>query len=254
MNDYIHHLYSPGKWVPAGFNFINGLSLTAAQGFVSLYGVDKATADAIVAENTPRQFKGVVWSERLWVDIDSYEQAERVEETLKRMELDFVAYDSGGKGAHFGILRTHPPSHLLPQKDRSWVKAVLPQADTSIYSHMHLFRIAGTVHERTGRRKELVSTSQGRALLLPPLLEQRDYSFSPGDVESIFDMYRVMANTVPAINGERHHTLVRLAYALKDDAKVNSDTALWWLLETNKLFDEPKNDEEVLKILRSIYV
>lgn len=253
MNGFIYHLYSPGKWVTDPVRFINDVGSGAVSGFQSLYAVDATTTTALIRENTAKFFKGVVWSERLWVDVDSYEGAEEVEKTLKKMNLDFVAYDSGGKGAHFGILRDHPPSHLLPMKDKVWVKSHLPPTDTSIYTHMHLFRIAGTVHELTGRRKELVIERRGSALRLPPL-EEKALIVSEGQLaESIFDCYRVMANTVPAINGERHHTLVRLTYALKDEAKLPAETALWWLFETNKLFNEPKHEDEVTKIIRSIY-
>ena len=62
----------------------------------------------------------------------------------------------------------------------------------------------------------------------------------------------VMALTVPAASGTRHASLVRLAFALRD-ASVNVDVARWWLQETNKMYKEPKSEQEVDKITQDIY-
>lgn len=251
---YKYFLHTTGKSFGSQPTFVPG-GKVPAQGFSSLYGVTKETAEAIVQAGTTRLFKGVVWSERLWIDMDSYEAAEPTERRLVEMGLDFVSYDSGGKGAHFGILRLHPPSHLLPYKDKQWVKENFPNADPSIYTHLHLFRNVGCVHEKTGRKKELVSTQEGAALELPELKESTSYTevIERRDQESVFECYRVMAECVPQTNGQRHASLVRLAYALRDEAKLDAKMASWWLGEVNKLYEQPKGSDEIEKIIRSIF-
>lgn len=258
MERYCYNLYSAGKYYNSVPNFMDGNYIFGKQvGFASLYQVTGQTANALIQEGTTRFFKGVVWSERLWLDFDSYEAAERAETKLKEMGYDFVGYDSGGRGAHFGVFRNTFPSHLLPHKDREWVRKHFQEADTSIYTHLHLFRLEGTVHERTGRRKELVCEYRGSALSLPPFKEEvlsvSKTSGTQGQRSSIFDCFRVMANTVPCHNGERHSNLIRLLYALKESTKVAPNEAYFWVSEWNKMCEEPKSEEEIDKAFRSIY-
>lgn len=252
---YNHHLVSASRSFGHRPSFCDGDHLPGS-GYSSLYGVTEGAARAITEEGTAAGFKGVVWAERLWLDIDSYEAAQGVEEKLVAMKLDFVAYDSGGKGAHFGILRSHPPSHLLPQKDREWARRNFPECDTSLYTHLHLLRLPGAVHESTGRKKELVSSHPGQALILPPL-ERKTVNVTrvapASSLPSVFTMRRVMFASMPVPPGRRHEQLVKLAFALRDDARVSADLALWWCLEVNKQFSEPKNESEVEHIVGSVY-
>lgn len=250
-------IYSATKSYGSKPTFIDASSVEqeAKTGFTSLYLVSQETAEALITEGTTKNFKGVVWSERLWIDIDSYKTADGVEQRLIDMEVDYVAFDSGGRGAHFGLLRDHAPSHVLPQKDRAWVKEHFPEADTSIYTHLHLFRLPQTVHETTGRQKCLVSERRGRSLTLPAY---KDYlgqleGNHTGLKKSVFECFRVMSHTVPVETGGRHEYLVKLTYALKDDAGVNAKEALFWLRHTNLLYSEPKSNEDLEKIIKSIY-
>lgn len=260
MKDYEQHyncrIYSPTKSHTTVPSFIRDTS--GMVGFTSLYNVTEADAQAIVAAGTTATYKGVVGGERLWLDIDSYEAADAVEERLKEMGYGYIAYDSGGRGVHFGINRAAVPSHLLPAQDKAWVQAHFPEADLSIYTHLHLFRLPGTIHETHGREKTLVDTVEGKTLYLPRL-EKKDVklnilaSSSSGYNVSIFDCTRVMANSIPTVSGNRHPTLVKLCYALKDDAGVDANIARWWVGEVNKLSEEPKEDEQLDQIVGSIY-
>jgi hypothetical protein len=253
VND-LYYLVTPGRLYEPSPTFVHASGLPQHRGYSSLYAVSKEQAEAIQQEGTTKGFKGVVWSERLWLDFDSYEAAERAGEKLDACGYDFIAYDTGGRGMHFGILRNALPSHLLPNRDKAWARAHFPEADTSIYTHLHLFRLPGAIHERTGRTKHLVHRQPGKPLLLPPLPKEAQGVVPDSSGEaSIFNLQRVMANTLPANNGERHHQLVRLVYALRDDAQVSRDTALWWIHEANKLHREPKTFEELERVLASIY-
>lgn len=225
------------------------------RGFKSLYQVTEETAKAVEQAGTVKGFKGIVWSERLWLDFDNEDAARRAEGKLKEMGYDYVCYTTGNRGLHFGILRRHSPSHLLPLLDKSWVKTHFPEADSSIYTHLHPFRIPGTVHEKTGRTKTLLFECGGRTLILPPLKREEVQTFSPGQKQgkSVFDCFFVMANTVPVDAGQRHGTLIKLINALKNDAGVGLDVALWWTNEWNKMLSEPKEEHEIEKAVRSIY-
>lgn len=269
MNDYKYSLHTPGLYYTNLPTFVDNDSLADYKGFSSLYSVDARTAEALQQAGTAGSFKGVVWSERLWLDVDtkglSPEEAVNklhlVETVLKTMEVDYVAYDSGGNpvigGGHFGILRSNPPSHLLPAQDREWAKKHFGAvADLSIYTHLHLFRLPGTVHEVTGRSKSVVSRQSGKSLTLPPLSKSVPVLDAPFEVEgarkSIFSNFNIMNNIGPQRNGERHLALVRLAFELKEHG-VGPNQALWILQENNLLFQEPKGQEELEKIVKDIY-
>lgn len=254
MADYIYKLFSPTADYGVRPNFVDVVPSNVS-GFVSLYQVTKETAEAIEQAGTVKGFKGIVWSKRLWIDFDNEDAARRADGKLKEMGYDYVCYTTGNRGLHFGILRNNPPSHLLPLLDKAWVKTHFPDADLSIYTHLHPFRIPGTIHEKTGRPKALVSEQRGRALILPPLKreEMQIVYAGPKPGKSVFDCFFVMANTVPVDSGQRHSTLVKLINALKNDAGASMDIAMWWVSEWNKMLSEPKEEYEIEKAVRSIY-
>ncbi len=253
---YEYSLYSPGANYGGSPDF-RRLTELPSTGFSSIYHVTAETAQAIEQAGSAKWFKGVCWSERLWLDIDSYEAADEVEKRLNEMGVDYVAYDSGGRGAHFGVLRDAVPSHLLPVLDRSWAARYFPEADLSIYTHLHPFRLPGTKHAVTGRIKTLVYKRGGSAVTLPKFREepkaQNSQVIAAQGSTSIFDCRRVMFNTVPVENGQRHETLVRLLYGLKEEAGAPVEVAQFWIDEWNKLLAEPKTEEELEKAIRSIY-
>jgi hypothetical protein len=254
MNEfYSQFLVSDSLYYPRDLAFYSDLS--GHTGFASLYAVTLESAEAVRRAGTVAGFAGPVWAERLWLDVDGYDLAEEVELKLNKMELDYVAYDSGSKGAHFGILRDHPPSHLLPKKDRLWAREHFPQTDSSIYTPLHLFRLPGTVHEKTGRTKEIVRVQAGQKLRLPEIATNSPGlgKFQPNSMaESIFKDGRLLHNIKQARVGERHPTLVKIAYALKDK-ETDPSIAQWFLNEVNKLFPEAKDVEQVNKIVESIW-
>lgn len=255
-----YHVYSPGLYYPPTPVFAFNRDLDNKQGFASLYGVSQQDAECIIEAGSTKGFAGCVWSERLWIDCDSYEVADKVESKLKGLGYDYVAYDTGGRGVHFGVLRDSAPSHLLPIQDRAWVQSQFPESevDKSIYTPLHLFRLPGTVHASTGKPKVLVVRQSGKSLVhVKYVAEARvaiSFSFDDAlsDSGSVFDNFNVMAQTGPARNGNRHPSLVRLAYSLKA-ASVPVDKAYWWLCETNKMFDDPKNEAEIEKIVKDIF-
>jgi hypothetical protein len=260
LNDderYSFYLYSTTARysVPPDFRHRSELP---SKGFASVYAVDEATAKAINSAGTTRKYAGVVWNQVLWLDIDSYTGAETVERRLREMELEYVAFDSGGRGAHFAITRHCSASHRLPEQDKKWVKNHFPEADTSIYTHLHPFRLSGSIHERTGRRKEVVSRGEGKALVLPKETEKVnettvDRDFSSSLVEgSIFSNRRIMSFTKAYTEGDRHRGLNRLAYILKD-CGYSKELCFWWLLETDKISECPKGELGVLEAMRSVY-
>lgn len=259
MNRNRYIIYSPTLSYGSEPLFIPQDGQIPSEGFVSLYSVSANDAEDITAAGTTAKFMGCVWSERLWLDADSDEAASKVKEKLDELGYNYVAFVTGNRGGHFGILRSGRPSHLLPQQDRSWATTHFEGlVDLSIYTHLHLFRLPGTRHHKTGLRKELVLSVEGNTLTLPKVERtsgRLNVTITPdsSNDSSVFDCRRVMGNSVPMKNGERHATLVRLAYALRDAAGLTQEVALWWMLEVNKMFEERKDEKEVENINRKVY-
>jgi hypothetical protein len=225
--------------------------------FTSIYAVREEDAQAIAEAGTVAGFKGIVWSQRLWADFDDEGSAKVAQEFLKKEGYDHVVYTTGNRGCHIGILRDSPPSHTLPLQDKLWAKTWLTGCDLSIYWHLHLIRMPGTVHESTGLPKRLLYKAEGRALVLPQLATEAGVGDtaprrSSNTRPSIFSFWAVVSN-LTSDGGSRHHQLVRLSKALKEDAGVAFEEALWVVGEVNRGFDDPKPFAEVDRIVRWAY-
>jgi hypothetical protein len=224
--------------------------------FASVYAVRKEDAEAIeTTSGTAAGFKGIVWSQKLWVDFDTYEAASEAEKTLDKLGLGYVVYDTGGRGKHIGINRDTKPSHTLPGQDKAWVQANLVGADLSLYWHLHLIRLPGAVHEKTGGIKKLIKRKEGNSVQLGQPKENEAVSVSevttsPGARNSIFGTWSVMSNITPT--GHRRQ-LVELAVALQRDVGVTTEEATWVLLEVNRGFNVPRDVDEIERIVAWAY-
>lgn len=257
---YIYALWQPTVY-STSFRFIPVHQLPS-HGFSSTYLVSAAEADAITKSGSKAGFKGTVWSERLWIDVDNYDDARSIKEQLEKDGYDFICYDSGNRGFHFGLRRAASPTHFLPELDKEWVRSAYPDlakrgaVDTSIYKNLNLFRCPGGRHEKSGRFKELIASAVGTRTLdftgKSPSESRQSRVVANKSGSSIFDDSYISLLTVPAHNGQRHKALVRLAYALKGRGE-QQEIAMWYLLELNKWFEVPKEEAEVEQIVESIY-
>lgn len=260
ISEFHYYLVSPNNHIgrPPVFSNVAGAQ-APTYNFASVYAIRKADAEAIHQAGTAAGFKGIVWSNRLWLDFDNMEAAERAERSLKETDYDFRVYDTGGgRGRHIGILRHAAPSHLLPLQDKAYAAASFPGCDLSLYWHLHLLRLPGAIHERTGKPKTLLYHREGKALVLPPYVPtevvmpevRQENSVRP----SIFSVWGVISNLAPlASEGDRHAQLVRLAKALQADANVTPEEALWVTMEVNRGFTLPKDEHEVEEIVKWAY-
>ncbi len=255
MDDWVYRIGSPTNRIgrPPRFFRSDKLVVNGAR-FASVYAVREMDAKAIEdTAQTCAGFKGIVWSRRLWIDFDSYEAANRAETRIKEMGYDFVVYDTGGRGRHLGVLRDVRPSHTLPAQDKEWVEEHFPEADLSLYWHLHLIRLPGAVHERTGRSKQRIRVYAGRELILQPVRDTISATSSIGSTStvsrsSIFNTWSIVSLLSRTGEGDRHRRMVRLSCALKE-AQVTKEEALWVVLEVNRGFQEPKPEEEVIRIV-----
>jgi hypothetical protein len=225
--------------------------------FGSVYAVREEDARSISeTAGTAAGFKGIVWSSRLWADFDNEESANQAKAYLEKEGYDHTVYTTGNRGCHIGIARASNPSHVLPLQDKSWAKENLRGCDLSLYWHLHLIRLPGALHESTGLPKRLLYSRPGRVLTLPAYTPSEyvpaQQPLPPAREGSIFQKWSVVSN-LTSDGGSRHHQLVRLAKALKEDCGVTYEESLWMVSEVNKGFEEPKGIDEVTRIVKWTY-
>lgn len=257
MDNFIYRIGSVSSYLGRPPVLYRSNELTkSGMHFASVYAVREEDARYIQEAGTAAHFKGIVWSQKLWVDLDTDESARAAQSKLKELGYAFSVYTTGNRGCHIGIARDARPSHILPIQDKQWVKANLPGADLSLYWHLHLIRLPGAIHEETGRPKQLVYEVDGKAVELQPYNpEEAEKPATESSLgrKSIFNSYEVMSNLVEGSQKSRHQQLLTLAGNLKSDCKVSIDEALWVCKEVNNGFMEPKTEHEIERIVRWVY-
>lgn len=255
MNDlYTHYLWKFDKGTPS-FRFFPKEELPEA-GFQSVYAITESDAESLVKAGTYAGFRGTVWSDRLFIDCDTNENSTEVESRLNALGLSYEKYTTGNRGCHFEVPRTCTPSHLLPSIDKQWCANNLVGADLKLYSQLHLFRRIGHVHEKTGRKKELLYAREGTTLdltghslevsKLTPTQTKQASSYG-----SVFEDQRVMDLTVPYEDGNRHKMLMVLAMRLHERGEA-FEFALGWVQHVN-LLGSPLAANEVERLVTWVY-
>lgn len=253
-------------WKPSkeagGVRFLAGSDLPYT-GFASIYAVREADSDAIRAAGTIAGFSGTVWSPSLWVDCDSEEASHSVERRLRQASIAYQKYTTGNRGAHFEIERLHEPSHLLPALDRAWVQQNLPEADLSLYKHLHLLRVVGGKHEKTGQRKEKLLETSGRVLtaedyrnldvsVLPKESAPIAVGKARGEFRCVFEDPNFEDYWTARTSGSRHHDFCVIASRLlnlgQEPAFVHE-----WLRNLNLITKPPLEPNEIWRILEWAY-
>lgn len=229
----------------SAFHFFHQSELPE-MGFSSVYGVSESDANAIKDSGSYAGFRGVAWSDKLWVDCDTTEAVIAVEQVLRDYGLAYEKWNTGRRGAHFGIERKATPNHLLPLLDKQWAEEHLPTGTfDNIYGHLHLFRRPGAKHEETGRSKVLEFKTTGASLDFTnaTLAEAPRNVLRVNFDRSVFEDQAVMSMSVPHHNGGRHRNILNLAIRLSTIGQPY-EFAVHWCHNVN-LLSEPLPDEEV---------
>jgi len=235
-------------------------------------------------------YKGKCYADFLPIDIDNNNLDESYSTTKTLIELLYCEYDydvehiffSGSKGFHilisshsFGIFK---PAENLPQTFKNIVSEItggLPNIDTSIYNHNRLLRLNNTIHGKTKLYKIPITRVEfNSGLDTIKLLAKR-----PGDAVHIelddfnknsyfSDIYNKYVDTKSLIvseggklnqdletgvlRGERDVTAARICGILKSK-EIGKQLANSILLGWNKGNIPPMDDDQVLKVVNSIY-
>jgi len=239
--------------------YVSYRELLVLKGYQSQYGVLKKQADF----NTQAgQTKGVtyeVYCDTLLVDFDAcVHRADFFDGVLCRAGIAFLRGVSGGRSDHFHIPIDPMFGTDVPYSCKAWILQNAPGADTSVYHRNGMFRLFGTIHEKTGRPKILTKTVQGQRLHIEYQEEAPRVSYSTGhvsDLESALSYALSLCGNEPTM-GTRHQQLWSLAKSLADATNQTvSDPAglVFGLLQAvNANWANKKDTDDIHRIVRDL--
>lgn len=237
-------------------NVLAKFEKAADAGYASVYMFDETAALEIRASGSSSGLaRFPVYTDTLTLDLDKGEaQLKRVREAI--VGLEYKVYESGGKGFHVVIALDRMVSGTnVPYSQRQWVEALNVEADLSLYQAGHIISLPGRKHPKTGKRKRLTDSVEGRKLSLPLLdRPQPQFSFQDthqGNLERGLWRLLGLLQSEPGV-GNRHTALWGTAKELAD-AGLEFDTVLNLLTEVNAKWDEPKAAEEVKAAVTQAY-
>ena len=138
-------------------------------GYQSMYGVTKAQAAANIHTGSTRGMDCPVWCDVVFVDFDDRpEDAVKLEKYLINRQVAHAVCDSGNRSVHFHIPIEPLFGEDVPYSIARWLEQHAPGHDPSFpQSRNGMFRLLGTTHEKTGRKKKMLRTFVGRLLDVP---------------------------------------------------------------------------------------
>lgn len=246
--------------------------VTMPHGFRSVFLFDETAVEEIQAQgNSKGMQRFTTYSDCIFMDLDGPDPDDimKFETHLQALGVNFTVWVSGGKGIHYHIplseMYTH---HYLPQAVGQWVRdrcgevGGIASVDFSLYRSNSLFRLPGTVHQKTRKKKKLLRSSVGSPVVLD--IEQlvlkadrerpiREYSlpYLGGEQEALMALLTFFSN-IPVV-GTRYQTLWRVAKGLAQGG-FSKEFATEALEKMNESWGEhAKEYEEVERALGEAY-
>lgn len=146
-------------------------------GFRSVFCFDPDVAEYITELNTTRDLRGKpLYSEQLFIDFDNKDPS-LFRQFLESESIGYDEYLSGNRSHHFHIDIEPMSGPGIAADQKEWVRRNADGADVSYFHAAGLYRIAGTVHEKTGRKKEKIRSFSGNKLKIGPAA-QKDINLS----------------------------------------------------------------------------
>lgn len=239
-------------------NMVEESILKGRQGYTSVFSFEENDAFDIQEAGHSRGLKQYAVSAKyLIMDFDDgMGSAEKVSNILTDRRVSHWVFSSGGKGAHVYAKCIEVYSVDLPDRHRNLALSLSPACDTSIYRHNSLIRLPGTIHERTGNRKELISVFEGSQELVPiasaePIIFA---SLPVSNQDSLYFMFLQMAHAADqeVSAGHRHEVLWRVV-ADCYRAGLSFPTTVELCLIINAQFKPPKDENIVRAVVEARY-
>ncbi len=231
------------------------VSLSKMRGFRSMYMFPKDAVDFMMKNDSVGGItRYPVYSDTLFVDFDSGDgSSEAFEAILQSQKYAYTLYNSGKKGVHFHV-PIDPMFHTdVPHSQRIWMASLgLASVDLSIYRHTGLFRLPGTIHKDTGRKKEMVRESLGLRLSIP--IVPRNVSDITIETYGGSTFAQALQNALRSFiddpgPGNRHMRLVQVAKGFIE-AGISAEASEEIIRAVNAEWSNPKADDEISDCVR----
>ncbi len=228
-------------------------------GYASVYMFDQEASDQIKLQGHSKGLnRFAVAAKHLILDIDTGEDAlKKAEDVLKKHNLSYTVWSSGGKGYHVYIPHEFLLSKDLPSRHRTTALSLFPKdiLDLTLYQHGRLLSLPGRVHPKTKKKKTLLRSVEGGLLTL------KEAQFVAPDMSKFYATPETEAERLsvalsrasdligcPPITGKRH---IRLWGLSKDFclAGLSFDTVLDIITQVNNTWTNQKTSTELRQVV-----
>jgi hypothetical protein len=245
--------------------FVTKQELQEYKGYRTVYGFDELTVAYFKDVGSTRGSKNIaptVFADELLLDFDSgvdgydaQEEATKMWNWLVSNDYSFTAWDSGGRSIHLHIPHQAAWHKHWPYSHLMFMRGIGVKSDESIFQAGRLFRLPGTVHETTLKKKTLIGSHEGSKLLEIPLLIEpiKQKSHVQFDGEGVIELATKLMSVAnrPYVNGERNRRFFCLAMCCLSGG-FSSDFTRELLDKVNdELLEEPIDDNEMELLLNS---
>lgn len=242
-------------------NLIPEMLVNQQTGFRSVYGFSEQDAQKIRATGSSRNFdKYVRYSNKLFIDIDDTEFCvKKLCKDLRDRSITFQCYFSGKKGYHFHIPHKMISGMNIHNSHLELANKITGGVDESIYRPSALIRLPNTVHEKTGKRKELLDSYTGNFIKIENH-ENREIVFKFKDDYKIDNKLAAILGLGLAKNiiesepniGTRYLKLWSCAENLKT-AGFSKEFIEELLYAINDSWENKKEDSEIQRCLKDVF-
>jgi hypothetical protein len=234
-------------------NMLPAEEVAKKQGFCSIYAFQEDAAKEIIAQGNSKGLgRFPVWADKVVFDLDNGEEGlQELTAWCQERKLGYRIFSSGSKGFHLEVPHIPVLSRSLPYTHRLLAESTGVPCDPTLYQSGRLYRLEGTLHEKTGKPKQLVEEVEGENLLEIATREPPESRFKIRDVEDS-ELLPFFLNSVSnLINnspgpGRRHCTLWGMA---KDAGRcgLSYETTLELLLTANASWGSDSKDVDYVE-------
>jgi hypothetical protein len=226
-------------------------------GYRSVFAWSREDADAAVAAGTVKVLKDrPAFADTIFVDFDNNkESAYAFRQRLLDEDFLYEMYTSGGRSIHFHISMVPQYDIRVPYSVRNFMQNFKQFAyDPSVYNYCSLFRLSGTVHEKTGKPKTLIE-QDGFYHVSLDLLEPPKINLVTTDHDALAVAIALYTNYLGGgvAEGGRYTVQWKVAKAFQE-AGLSFDTALELVLAMDESWKNlSKGMEETKRAVKDAY-
>lgn len=228
------------------------------RGFRSYFGFPPAVADYFRSIGAVRGAKNFpVFADELLIDFDDAPvEAEKAYNIFCNMGLAFDAYDSGGRSIHLHLHTLPLEGYNVAYSHKKFLQDLGIVCDWSIYENNRLFRLPGTIHQRTRRPKVLLESCSGSPaeirIIEPPKASYDNLTAADGIADFVETMRYTLDNP-PQRHVNTHVTFFKVAAACRSGG-FSADFTRELLEKLNEdLVDEPASEADFNKSVTNIF-